>query len=103
MVSKPRSSWLFPLLLVGFVIFSGVWYSLTGKPAHVIYAKDDVALRQVAQLLDQSLSLPPAVHQEIIQDISAELVAKKSSRRSTYSMDIASANRATTTRFSSSS
>ncbi|MFI4955004.1 MAG: tetratricopeptide repeat protein [Gammaproteobacteria bacterium] len=68
-IQTKDKKWL-PLSLCGLLlIFAGSWYLLAGRPEHIFYAENDVALRQISQLLEDTVPLPPHVQAQIDQEL----------------------------------
>lgn len=60
----------FPLSIALFVIiFSITWYWLAGRSAHIIYAKEDASLQQIAVLLEDVMSLPQPARDKILEEL----------------------------------
>lgn len=64
-----QQKWI-PLSLVAFLlIFASAWYGLTGRAEHIWYAEEDAALQQIAQLLENTVPLPPHVQAQIVEEL----------------------------------
>jgi cytochrome c-type biogenesis protein CcmH/NrfG len=69
-VRQPKQNWILPgCLIVLLVTFSTLCYVFLGRGAHIIYQEDDVALRQIAELLGNTVALEPAIKTKITDEL----------------------------------
>lgn len=67
-----KNGWL-PLALTSLlVVFSLVGYWTLGRVEHVIYYREDIALRQISMMLESTMPLPKEVHDEIKKELESQ-------------------------------